>query len=617
MKQTTGHGEVVLAADAHLLQPLLAHARRTPERTLLSSRDGEHFVPHSAREVEQTVRRLARGLVALGVEPGQRVALMSRTRLEWALLDFAIMMAGAVTVPIYDTSSAEQVEWILQDSEAVAALFEHRRMHGLFQQAAGRLPHCRHTFIIDEGALEQLTRLGERVDASRVDERLERLGPASLATLIYTSGTTGRPKGCMLSHGNLRVNVLQSLQHAGHMLRPEDRTLLFLPLAHSLAKIIFLVAVEHGAEVAFSSGLQQLSEELPMVRPDWVVAVPRVFEKMFHAAQRHAHGSGRDKAFALAEDVAIRTSSERSAGHVSLRTRALHGGLDLLVYRKLRAVFGGRLRFAVSGGGPLSERMTRFFHGVGVEVLEGYGLTETSPVLTLNIQGGWKPGTVGRPLPGTALRFAEDGEILARGPQVFQGYWHNEAATRETFTPDGWLRTGDLGAVDDDGYVRITGRKKELLVTSSGKNVAPAPLEDRIRAHPLVSQAVVVGNNMPFVAALVTLDAERLRDWLQEHGRSGWPMEQLVGDAKLRAEVQHAIDDANRSVSRAESIREFVILPEDFTIEGNELTPSLKVKRNVVTQRYASVIAAIYSRRSGHPAARPGVTPSGEAHASE
>jgi long-chain acyl-CoA synthetase len=270
---------------------------------------------------------------------------------------------------------------------------------------------------------------------------------------------------------------------------------------------------------------------------------------------------------------------------------------DRLVYRRLRAAFGGRLRFAVSGGGPLSERLTRFFDGMGVQVLEGYGLTETSPVLTLNVERAWRPGTVGRPLPGTALRIAEDGEILVRGPQVFQGYWHNENATREAFTEDGWLRTGDIGALDDDGFLRITGRKKELLVTAAGKNVAPSPLEERLRTHPLVSQAVVVGDGLPFVAALVTLDSEALHDWAREHDKGGQSMDQLVDAPELRAEIQHAVEDANRPVSRAESIREFAILPTDFTVERDELTPSMKVKRNIVTQRYASVISAMYAQR--------------------
>ncbi|XXF74951.1 long-chain fatty acid--CoA ligase [Myxococcaceae bacterium GXIMD 01537] len=593
MTETTGPGDVVLAEDAHLLQPLLLHARNEPSRPLLSYRAGDSFAPITAGDLEQRVRRLARGLLALGVEPGQRVALMSRTRVEWVQLDFAILMAGAVTVPIYDTSSAEQVEWILQDSGAVVGFFENRRMHGLYQQA--QAPDCRQVFVIEDGALEQLMKLGDAVDPARVDERLAGLRASTLATLVYTSGTTGRPKGCMLSHGNLRANVLQVLKFAEGMLYPTDRTLLFLPLAHALAKMLFLVAFELGIEVAFSSGFTQLTEEMPKVRPDWLVAVPRVFEKIFTTAQLRAKQAGHARAFARAETVAVRVSQERITGRVRLGTRARRALFDRLVYRKLRELFGGKLRFAVSGGGPLGARLTEFFDGVGIAVLEGYGLTETSPVLTLNIEGAWRVGSVGRPLPGTALRIAPDGEVLARGPQVFQGYWHNEEATRQTLAPGGWMRTGDLGTLDERGFLSITGRKKELLVTSAGKNVAPAPLEERIREHPLVSHAVVVGDGMPFIAALVTLDTDALASWMREHGKAGRPPGQLIEDPELRAEVSQAITAANRSVSRAESIREFTILPRDFTVEGDELTPSLKVRRTVIAERYAVTISALYA----------------------
>jgi len=488
------------------------------------------------------------------------------------------------------------MEWIRGNSEAVAVFSENRRMLGLFESVAGRVPQCRHTFVIDEGALERLKQLGDGVDAARVEERLAGLRTDSLATLIYTSGTTGRPKGCMLSHGNLRANVRQTLQQAEGMLRPEDRTLLFLPLAHALAKMLFLVAFEQGVEVAFSSGISRLTEELARVRPDWLVAVPHVFEKVFHTAQHQAAQAHREKVFSLAVDAAIRTSRERTAGRVSLRTRAVHAVFERLAYGRLRAALGGKLRFAVSGGGPLGERLTHFFNGIGVKVLEGYGLTETSPVLTLNTERAWRIGTVGRPLPGTSLRLAEDGEILARGPQVTRGYWRNEEATRALFTPDGWLRTGDLGVLDEEGFLRVTGRKKELLVTSGGKNVAPAPLEDRIRAHPLVSQAVVVGEGRPFIAAMVTLNPESLTDWARAHGKDGRPLEQLVDDPELRGEIGRAIEAANLSVSRAESIREFAILPRDFTVENDELTPSLKVRRAVVNQHYAPIISAMYAR---------------------
>ncbi len=594
MKEMTGTGKLTLAPDAHLLQPLLEHARDNPARPFFLHRVGNRFESRTVSEVLQTVRQLARGLLALGVEPGDRVALMSHTRMEWALLDYAILAVGAATVPIYETSSPEQLEWVLHDSGAVAAFFETPALHACYQELADRLPACRTALVLEEGALERLTTLGAEVEETRLDERLSRLRTSDLATLIYTSGTTGRPRGCMLTHGNIRGNVLQVMTRAGDILTPEDRTLLFLPLAHALAKILFLVAVERGNEVAFASSPGKLTEELGMVRPTWFGAVPRVLEKVFQAAHHKAEQAGRGRVFQLAADVATRYSRERAEGHVSLRTRLLHAVFDRLVYRKLRGVMGGALRFAVSGGGPLSERLNHFFHGMGVAVLEGYGMTETSPVLTLNVPQALGIGTVGQPLPETSVRLAEDGEILARGPQVFQGYWHDEEATRRAFTPDGWLMTGDLGSLDDAGYLRIIGRKKEILITAAGKNVAPGPLEDRLREHPLVSQALVVGEGRPFVAALVTMEKQMLARWAEKHGKAGLPRESLVEDPELRAELQEAIEAANHTVSRAESIRKFALLPEDFTLERDELTPSLKVKRHIVCKHYADVIERLY-----------------------
>jgi long-chain acyl-CoA synthetase len=598
MKEIVGQGQVTLAPEGHLLQPLLEHARRNPTKPMFSHRVGDRFESLTAEQVAQTVRRLARGLIALGVEPGQRVGLMSKTRLEWVLLDFAILAAGAVTVPIYETSSAEQVEWILRDSEAVAAFFETDTLHGLYRQVADTLPACRNTFVIDQAALDHLQQRGGEVDEARLDERLARLKTSDLATIIYTSGTTGRPRGCLLTHANIRTNTLQVMHQAGKLITERDRTLLFLPLAHTLAKMLFLVAFERGNPVAFASSASKLTEELGMVRPTWFGMVPRVLEKVYQAAQQKAEQAGHTRMFDVATEVAIEFSRERSAGRVSLLTRVQHALFDRLVYRKLREVMGGQLRFAVSGGGPLPERLNHFYHGIGVKVFEGYGMTETSPVLTLNAEDGVRIGTVGRPVPGTTVRIAEDGEVLVKGPQVFQGYWHNDEATRRTFTPDGWLQTGDLGSLDEEGFLRITGRKKEILVTAAGKNVAPGPLEDRIREHPLVSQAMVVGEGKPFVAALITLDTGAYAQWARKNGKAGQPLESMVEDPQLRAEVGQAVEAANRSVSRAESIRKFAILPRDFTVESNELTPSLKVRRHIVSNTYAQVIEHLFPQGS-------------------
>jgi long-chain acyl-CoA synthetase len=594
MQEVTGPTLDPLPKDAHLLQPVLERARRDPERAVAAYRDGDRFVDVTARELHDRVRAVAKGLLASGVEDGARVALMSRTRLEWIVCDYAILAVGAATVPVYDSSSAEQLQWILSDSGAVLALLETPAMADMHREVAPDTPACREALVIDDGGLDELARRGEGVDDAALDARIAALTTDHLATIIYTSGTTGRPKGCMLTHGHLRTNVLQNLEAVRPMLGPDEVSLLFLPLAHSLAKIIALVGAEHGVKGAFATDMNHLVEELPMVQPTMVVAVPRVFEKVFNGAQHKAHADGKGKIFDRAADVAVDWSrATERGGRAKALTSVQHKVFDKLVYGKIRDVFGGRLRFAFSGGGPLGERLTHFYRGIGVLIFEGYGLTETSPTLTVNTRDAWKPGTVGRPLADTTIRIAADGEILAKGPQIFDGYWHAQEAT-DAVLADGWFHTGDIGQLDDEGYLRITGRKKELIVTAAGKNVAPAPLEDRIRAHPLVSQAVVVGDNRPFVAAMVTLDEEALADWATEAGKPEATAAALRDDPDLRAEVQAAIDAANASVSRAESIREVAILPHDLSIENDELTPTLKVRRSIVEKSYADVIDGIY-----------------------
>lgn len=595
MREVTGDRWEPLGEDAHLLQPVLERARTEPYRAVAAYRDGERFVDVTARELADRVRAVAKGLIACGVAPGDRVALMARTRLEWMVVDYAVLATGAATVPIYETSSAEQMAWILSDSGAVLALLETPRMVELYRRIADDAPTCREVLVIDEGALDELARRGASVEDAALDERLAALRASHLATIIYTSGTTGRPKGCMLTHGHLRTNVVQNLRAVRSMLGPDESSLLFLPLAHCLAKIISLVGVEHGVKAAFASDITHLVDEMPMAQPTMVVAVPRVFEKVFNGAQHKAHSAGKGRIFDRAAEVAIAWSrATTQGGRPSLATALQHKVFDRLVYGRIRDVFGGRLRFAFSGGGPLGERLTHFFRGIGVLVFEGYGLTETSPTLTVNTADAWRPGTVGRPLAGTTIRIADDGEILARGPQVFAGYWHAEEATAATFTDDGWFRTGDIGELDDDGFLRITGRKKDIIVTAAGKNVAPAPLEDRLRAHPLISQAVVVGEGRPFVSALITLDGEALATWAAEAGKATTQMAELAEDPDVRAQVQAAIDAANASVSRAESIRSFAILPADLSIEADELTPTLKVRRATVEKHHAQVIDALY-----------------------
>ncbi|WP_406071781.1 AMP-dependent synthetase/ligase [Micromonospora sp. NBC_01638] len=542
------------------------------------------------------VAAVARGLIAAGIEPGVRVGLMSRTRYEWTLLDYAIWAVGAVTVPIYETSSAEQAAWILEDSNAVAIVVETEAHAALVAGVRHRLPELNHVWQIDHGAVDELVTTGATVELAEVEQRRKALRAGDLATIIYTSGTTGRPKGCMLTHRNMYANIANAVPVLPNLFNAGATTLLFLPLAHAFARLIQIGVVQARATMAHCADPKNLVAELQEFRPTFVLSVPRVFEKVYNAAKQKAEGSGKGGIFARAEQVAIAYSEAlETPGGPGLALRAQHAVFDRLVYRKLRAALGGRCRDAISGGAPLGARLGHFFRGVGVPILEGYGLTETSPAAAANLPTGTRIGTVGRPLPGVTVRIEDDGEILISGELIFQGYWRNETATAEVISTDGWFRTGDLGQLDSDGYLSITGRKKELIVTASGKNVAPAVLEDLVRAHPLISQCVVVGDQKPFIAALVTLDEEALPTWLEGAGMpADTSVEQLRHDEGLRKEIQAAIDTANRAVSKAEAIKVFRILPRDFTEATGELTPSLKVKRQVVQKTYAAEIADIY-----------------------
>lgn len=589
-----------IGAGANLLQPLRRLVEQDNERVIAMTREGDRFVDWTVAQTAERIRSVAKGLVACGVEPGERVALMCHTRFEWVVVDLAIMSAGGVTVPVYDTSSAEQLQWILEDSGAVVALVENDDMRAMYDGLDKEALHCRHIFTIDADAaadadgLEALEALGVDVDDGEVDRRSGALGPDDIATVIYTSGTTGRPKGCVLTHANLCANVAQTTDAIGGEVRPDDVGLLFLPLAHSLTKGNLLFSLEQGIRTGFATDIAHLGEELGMVRATVIAGVPRVFEKVYNSAQHTAHTTRKGPIFDRAASVAVRWSKEHHRGKVRPWTALEHALFERLVYGKLRHALGGGLRLAFSGGSPLGERLTHFFDGIGVRIFEGYGLTETSPTLTINRPGAWRPGSVGRPLAGTTIRIADDGEILAKGPQVFAGYWKNPEATAEVIDDEGWFHTGDIGELDEEGFLRITGRKKELIVTAAGKNVAPAPLEDRLRAHPLVSQAVVVGDDRPFVAALITIDEDAFADWASEAGVAASTVAEAADNAELRAVIGAAVDDANLSVSRAESIREFAILPHDFSIDAEELTPTLKVRRTVVHDRYQAAIDSIY-----------------------
>jgi len=585
--------------DAGLADVVYSRASADPDEVMLRRRtaDGNWLDVTSATFRDQ-ISALAKGLIAAGIEPGDRVALMSRTRYEWTLADYAIWAAGAVSVPVYETSSAEQVEWILGDSGAHAAFAETDSHAQTIASVRDRVPDLGPLWQID--ALESLIAAGADVTDDQLRQHRVSRRAGDLATIIYTSGTTGRPKGCELTHRSM----LAAARNAVHAALPEifemgdASTLLFMPLAHVFARIIEIACLEAGAALGHWPNSATLAEGLREFRPTFLLAVPRVFEKVFNTAQQQASASpAKAKIFEAAAATAIGYSQALASGRPGPVLQLRHAVFDRLVYAKLRAAVGGQVRYAVSGGAPLGERLGHFFRGVGITILEGYGLTETSAAASVNKPSRNKIGTVGQPLPGMTARIAGDGEVLLRGGTVTIGYWRNEAATKEAIDADGWLHTGDLGSLDDEGFLRVTGRKKELIVTAGGKNVAPAVLEDRLRAHPLISQCMVVGDAKPFVACLITLDVDALDFWKKQHGKpaDATPAD-LADDPELLADLQEAVDDANKAVSRAESIRKFRVLPVDFTTDNDYITPSLKVKRANVAKDFAAEIEELYAK---------------------
>lgn len=575
------------------------HERDNPDLVIYQRQVDGAWTDVTCAQAADEIRSAALGLIALGVQSGDRVCIFSATRYEWAIFDLAILSVGAVTVPIYETSSAEQVRWVLQDSEAVVAFAETDEHAAMVTELSAELPALRRVLHIDGSgpkALDQLIEEGAAVDPAEVTARLEALGADDPATLIYTSGTTGRPKGCQLTHSNLLYETRGAKESLPTLLEEGQRLLVFLPLAHVLARSLTLSAFANKVTVGFTSDIKNLVPLFAVFKPTVVVSVPRVFEKVFNTAEQNASNDGKGKIFAAAVQTAVDWSKAQDGGRKGLALRAKHAMFDRLVYNKLRAALGGDCHAALSGGAPLGSRLGHFYRGVGLTIHEGYGLTETSSAITVNQVGNVRIGTVGTLVPGNSLRIAEDGELLVRGGVVFSGYWRNEQATDDAFT-DGWFRTGDLGAVDEDGFLKITGRKKELIVTAGGKNVAPAVLEDRLRAHPLISQAMVVGDNKPFIGALITIDPEAFDGWKQRnHKAADASVGDLATDPDLVAEVDSAIKEANKAVSHAESIRKFRILPVDFTEDTGELTPTMKVKRNVVAEKFASDIESIYEK---------------------
>ena len=592
-----------IPATANLADVVFRRAAEQPQAVVLRRPSGSSGVSGfwtdvTASQFSGEVIAVAKGLIAAGIEPGDRVALMSHTRYEWTLIDYAIWTAGAVTVPVYETSSAEQAEWILSDSGARACFVETASYGDVIGSFRDRVPALSHVWRIDSD-LDSLRAAGADVGDEVVTERAAAAGAADLATVIYTSGTTGRPKGCELTHENLLSDVrnafLGPLAIVAGMQNPG--TLLFLPLAHVFARIIQVGCLEGGIVLGHCGDLNALLPALASFRPTFILAVPQVFEKVYNTAEQKAVSEKKGAIFSRAADAAIAYSRALDGpGRPSFGLRAQHAVFDRLVYGKLRAALGGRAEYAVSGGAALSERLSHFFRGIGVTVLEGYGLTETTAATTVNRPDRNKIGTVGLPLPGVGIKIADDGEILIGGKNVFPGYWHNEAATKEVFTEDGWFATGDIGELDEEGFLKITGRKKEMIVTAGGKNVAPAALEDRLRSHALISQCMVVGDGKPFVAALITLDPEALGPWKERHGKpADATVAALRDDPDLVADVQAAVDDANQAVSRAESIRKFRILDVDFTQEAGQLTLKLGIRRSVLLKDFAADIDALYS----------------------
>ncbi|GAA2940600.1 AMP-dependent synthetase/ligase [Glutamicibacter bergerei] len=583
--------------NSNITDLLLRHANSAANPALFSvpAANGD-WQDITASQFAADVSAIARGFIASGIEQGSRICLMARTRYEWTLVDFAIWYAGCITVPIYETSSPSQVAWIIADSGARAVVVESANHENVVRQAAHQesLDELDEVWQFDAG-LDELRELGKNVSDEQLEARRSAATLNDVATVIYTSGTTGRPKGCELTHGNFVELSDNAAAELPECVYPGAATIMFLPLAHIFARYISILAVSVGCRVGHTPDVKNLLPDLQSFQPSFILAVPRVFEKVYNSAMLKAEDGGKGKIFHAGVDVAVAYSRALENGNVPLVLKAKHKLFDVLLYNKLRTAMGGKIRYAVSGGAPLGQRLGHFFNGIGVTILEGYGLTETTAPISVNTPGKIKIGTVGRPLPGNAVRIAEDGEILTKGICVMRGYHNRPDLEAETFS-DGWFRTGDVGELDSDGFLKITGRKKEIIVTASGKNVIPALLEDQIRADALVSQCVVLGDGRPFISALVTLDSESLPGWLERNQLDKSLTIEQAGELDVvKTHIQSLVDKANKSVSRAEAIKAFRIVPTDFTETSGHLTPSMKIKRAVVFKDYEQVIDEIYS----------------------
>ncbi|OBC09842.1 long-chain fatty acid--CoA ligase [Mycobacterium sp. 852013-50091_SCH5140682] len=581
-----------------VVDAVYTHEREDPDYVIFQRLVNGAWTDVTCAEVAAQIRSTALGLIAEGVQPGDRVAILSATRYEWPIIDFAILSVGAVTVPIYETSAPEQIRHVLDNSSAVLVVAETDAHAERVEKLRDQLPTIRKVLRVDgtgPAALDALAEAGSSTDPAELETRLAAVKSSDPATLIYTSGTTGLPKGCQLTHANLLSEIHGAKAAFPALLTKGQRMLVFLPLAHVLSRAITVAAFTNKVALGFSSDIKNLVPMFGVFKPTLVVSVPRVFEKVYNTAEQNARNDGKGWIFDQAVATAIEYSQALDTGGAGVVLKLKHALFDKLVYGKLRAALGGDCRASISGGAPLGARLGHFYRGVGLTIYEGYGLTETSAAITVNQIGALKVGSVGKLLPGNSMRLADDGELLVKGGVVFNGYWHNEQATAEAIE-DGWFHTGDLGAIDDDGFLTIVGRKKEIIVTAGGKNVAPAILEDRLRAHPLISQAMCVGDQQPFIAALITIDPEAFEGWKQRNGKdAAATVADLADDPDLVSEIDLAVKEADEAVSKAEAIRKFRILPVDFTEETGELTPTLKVKRKVVAEKFADDIAALYN----------------------
>ncbi len=595
MQQYDAPAMVTADPGANTTDLLIARVTKTPELAIFAvpTPDGG-WRDVTAAEFLRHVVAVAKGLIAAGVNPGDKVGLMCKTRYEWTLVDFAVWFCGAVLVPIYETSSPSQIQWNLSDADATAIIVETPDHFSRFDEIHAELPLITRVWQIDLGDLDKLARSGGDIPDDEVERRRSLATGADLATLIYTAGTTGRPKGCMLTHSNF-VELCRNAERAiPEVVNERSSTLLFITTAHIFARFISILCIHGGVKVGHQPDTKQLLPAMSSFKPTFLLAVPRVFEKVYNSSEQKAESSGKGKIFRKAAKVAIEHSKALDAGRIPLGLKLQFALFDTLVYSKIKAALGGRVAYAVSGSAPLGLRLGHFYRSLGMTILEGYGLTETTAPITVNRPSNFKIGKVGPPLPGCSVRLADDGEIYAKGINVFAGYWKNEAATAEAFDGE-WFKTGDIGTIDEDGYLEITGRKKEIIVTAGGKNVAPAALEDPIRANPIVGQVIVVGDRRPFIGALIVLDDEMLPVWLHNNGEDAtMSLEAAAKNPKVLAELQRAVDAANSTVSRAESIRKFVVLPQELTEASGHLTPKLSIKRSVILQDFATVIDSMY-----------------------